>query len=174
MSNSAIQNPGRRNFLRTAPVAAAAGFALADASLFASSAHAQAESAGKFQHIAAQTLAGDIQALDATPGNNNLVTSQNTLIILTVEKDKAAKEFEWHEHRDHVFQILDGDTVYELGGTPKNGRNTKPGEWLAPESEGAEKVTLRKGDLLFVPRGTPHRRTTKGSVTFTLTSSQDA
>lgn len=174
MSNSAIKNPGRRTFLRTAPVAAAAGFALADASLFTSRAVAQAEGAARFQHFTASKLEEDTKALDAEPGNNNLVSDKNTIVILTVEKDKAAKEFEWHEHRDHVFQIIDGSTVYELGGTPKNGHNTKPGEWLAPESEGAETVTLNKGDMLVVPRGTPHRRTTKGSVTFTLISSQDA
>ena len=64
--------------------------------------------------------------------------------------------------------------MYELGGTPKNGRNIRPGEWLAPESDGAQKVTLHKGDMLLVPRGTPHRRTTHGSVTLTLISAQDA
>jgi mannose-6-phosphate isomerase-like protein (cupin superfamily) len=31
-------------------------------------------------------------------------------------------------------------------------------------------VTLNKGDILTVPRGTPHRRTTAGSVTFLLIS----
>jgi len=177
MENLAIKNPSRRNFLCTAPVAAAAGIALADASLFARPAAAQGAEAGapgKFQVFTAQTLADDMKTLDAAPGNNNLVTDPGVVIILTVEKDKSAKEFEWHEHRDHVFQILDGSTVYELGGTPKNGRNIRPGEWLAPESEGADKVTLHKGDMLLVPRGIPHRRTTEGSVSFMLISAQDA
>ncbi len=169
MENLAARNRSRRSFLYTAPVAAAAGIALAD--VFAR--HASAEAAeGKFQVFTAQVLAEDLKALDAAPGNHNLVTEPGVLIMLTVEKDKSAREFEWHEHRDHVFQILDGSTVYELGGTPKNGRNISPGEWLAPESEGAEKVTLHKGDMLLVPRGTPHRRTTAGSVSLMLISSQ--
>jgi hypothetical protein len=69
-----------------------------------------------------------------------------------------------------VVQILDGSTVYEVGGTPKDGRNTKPGEWLAPGSDGATAITLKKGDMLVIPRGTPHKRSTAESVTLMLIS----
>jgi mannose-6-phosphate isomerase-like protein (cupin superfamily) len=31
-------------------------------------------------------------------------------------------------------------------------------------------VTLNKGDIITIPRGTPHRRTTTASVTFLLLS----
>ena len=41
MENIAIKNPSRRNFLRTVPVAAAAGLALTEASLLATPAAAQ-------------------------------------------------------------------------------------------------------------------------------------
>jgi mannose-6-phosphate isomerase-like protein (cupin superfamily) len=92
--------------------------------------------------------------------------------VMTSEEKKSGKEFEYHEGRDHIFQILDGTTVYEVGGTPKNARNTKPGEWLAPTSEGATTLTLRKGDMLVIPRGTPHKRTTETSVTLILISAE--
>jgi uncharacterized protein YjlB len=91
-------------------------------------------------------------------------------MVLTTETAKSAKEFEWHEGRDHVLQIIDGATVYEVGGAPKDGRNTKPGEWLAPVSEGAATLSLKKGDMLVIPRGTPHKRSTAESVTFLLIS----
>ena len=174
MSNLAIDNPGRRWFLRTAPVAAAAGIGLADLSLLSSSAAAQDSAAGgaSFQLFTAAALGDDLKALDANPANNTLVDDKSFIAMLTVEKAKTAKEFEWHEGRDHIFHILDGSTVYELGGTPKNGHSTKPGEWLAPESDGATKLTLNKGDLLVVRRGTPHRRTTADSVTLILISPQ--
>lgn len=110
--------------------------------------------------------------LDAKPGNFDF--SPNPMLpftcVLTVEKDKAGKEFEWHEGRDHIFQILEGETSYELGGKPQGAHNTKPGEWLAPSVDGATHVTLKKGDILMIPRNTPHKRTTKGSVTFYLFS----
>jgi mannose-6-phosphate isomerase-like protein (cupin superfamily) len=175
MNTLAIDNPGRRWFLQAAPAAAAAGIALADMSLFSSPAAAQdAAAAGgpSFQLFNAAALADDIRALDANPGNNNLVDDKTFIAMLTVEKAKVAKEFEWHEGRDHVFYVLDGSTVYELGGTPKNGHSTKPGEWLAPESDGAATITLNKGDMLVVRRGTPHKRTTAGSVTLILISPQ--
>jgi mannose-6-phosphate isomerase-like protein (cupin superfamily) len=174
MPNASISNPVRRKFLRAVPAAAAAGFTLTHASLFASSAAAQGMSASAltFKLFKAQELQDDLKALAANPGNKNLVEEKTFVVVLTTEKAKTAAEFEWHEHRDHIFQILDGSTVYELGGTPKDAHSKGPGEWLAPESEQHQTVTLNKGDMLVIARGTPHRRITTGSVTFSLISPQ--
>jgi len=173
MDNHAAKNPSRRNFLRTAPVAAVAGLTLADATLFAS--HATSQSAtsaapADFQFFTAQRIQEGMNALQAKPGNDNLFSSKECTVVLTTETNKSAKEFEWHENRDHVLLILKGSTVYEVGGTPKNGRNTKPGEWLAPAAAGATTLTLKKGDMLVIPRGTLHKRSTAKSVTFFLIS----
>jgi mannose-6-phosphate isomerase-like protein (cupin superfamily) len=173
MENLAVKNPARRNFLRTAPVAAAAGLALAERSLFAS--HADAQSAtsaapAAFQLFTAQRIQEGMKALAAKPGSDSLFDSREVTVVLTTETAKSAKEFEWHEGRDHVLLILDGATVYEVGGTPKNGRKTKPGEWLAPVAEGATTLKLKKGDMLVIPRGTLHKRSTAESVTFFLIS----
>jgi len=179
MGHLSIENPGRRSFLRAAPGAAAAGLALADAKLFALPAERPADSeeawpgpAAKVQLFTAAEVEHDIQATEAKPGNVNLVDDKSLpfTIVLTTEKEKSAPEFEWHEHRDHIFQILDGWTVYEVGGTPKNGHFIAPGEWRGPDVEGATKLTLYKGDRLVIPRGTPHKRSTPESVTFTLIS----
>jgi quercetin dioxygenase-like cupin family protein len=162
-----IENCSRRNFLRTAPAAAVAGLALTDAKL-------SAEPAAAYQLFTAAQLADDAKALMAKPGNNNLATLKETTVVMTTEVAHAAKEFEWHEQRDHIIQILDGTTLYELGGTPKgtHGNAGKAGEYLAPDSDSPTKLTLNKGDMLTIPRGTPHRRITTGSVTFILISSQ--
>ena len=167
IGNASIRNSSRRSFLRTAPVAAAAGLTLAEALSFA----AQAQPASPaYQLFTGQSLGAAAKALQDKPGNDNLVSAPDFTVVLTVETMKSAKDFEWHEARDHVFLVLDGTTVYELGGTPKDGRNTKPGEWLAPASEGAATVTLKKGDMLVIPRGTPHKRSTAESVTLILIS----
>jgi mannose-6-phosphate isomerase-like protein (cupin superfamily) len=173
MENTKIENVSRRVFLRTAPVAAAAGMALIDGSALGERAPSDAlqAAAGAYQLFRAEKIAEDATALQANPGNTSLAGSANFTVVLTVEKAKSAAEFEWHEGRDHVLQVVDGSTVVEVGGVPKNGRNTKPGEWLAPASEGAAAITLKKGDMLVIPRGTPHKRTTAGSVTFILISS---
>jgi mannose-6-phosphate isomerase-like protein (cupin superfamily) len=139
----AMKNFSRRTFLGTAPVAAAAGLTLANTSMLS-------------------VFAASHDAQPALPAPFS--------VQIQVEKATSAKEFEWHEGRDHVFQVLDGSTVYELGGTPKGGHSKGPGEWLAPESEGATSIALKKGDLLVIPRGTPHKRSTAESVTLLLIS----
>ena len=156
----------RRNFLTSASMTALALPWLESQAQMSTKADA-------FQLFSDERLTASRKNLDAAPGNDNLYKNAAGLaLVMTVEEKKAAKEFEWHEGRDHVFQIVEGATVYELGGTPKNGRNVKPMEWLAPESEGASRVELKKGDVLVVPRGTPHRRMTAGKVTFYLISSE--
>ncbi|RZU43137.1 hypothetical protein BDD14_4768 [Edaphobacter modestus] len=165
----------RRNFLLTAPLAAAVASPFADTMMRAStagSAAGQAAEESAIQVFPAAEMEGELKGVQANHGTKNLLTSPGTLMILNAETKKAAKEFEWHATRDHVFQVLDGETKYDLGGTPKGAHQTKPGEWLAPESEGAKAVILKKGDYLFVPRMTPHRRTTDGSVSLLLISAQ--
>ena len=165
-----IASRSRRDFLRAAPLAAAAGLVLADERAFAATGAIGLPI--PFQYFTAQALADDAKTLQATPGNNNLVGTPSLpfAIVMTTETAKSAKEFEWHEGRDHIVQIIDGTTVYEVGGTPQNGRSTKPGEWLAPASAGAARLILKKGDMLTIPRGTPHKRSTETSVTLYLIS----
>jgi mannose-6-phosphate isomerase-like protein (cupin superfamily) len=177
MTKVDLTNAGRREFLRAAPLAAAAGITLANSSFLAPIAGGQgAANAGPagFQLFCAQEIQDHAKALAASPGNNNLVQGKNFTVVLTVETAKSAKEFEWHEGRDHIFQVLDGSTVFELGGTPKGAHGIAPGEWRAPEAVGATTLTLQKGDMLVIPRGTLHKRSTAGTVTFTLISPQTA
>lgn len=163
-------NPTRRSFLRSAPLAAAAVALPGTASAQAAVTPATAE---HFKLITAAALTDAMHKLQAAPGNDNLFDAPALplAIVLTTEEKHSAKEFEWHEGRDHIVQILEGTTVYQVGGTPENGRNTKPGEWLAPSAEGASTLSLHKGDMLVIPRGTLHKRITEASVTFLLISS---
>jgi mannose-6-phosphate isomerase-like protein (cupin superfamily) len=175
MENSAMKDANlkssRRTFLLTAPVAAAAGLALGDARLFAADTESQSSAApAGVQLFTAETLDADIKALQAAPANNTIVDNKNFVVLLTVETAHSAKEFEYHEGRDHVFYVLDGTTAILVGGTPKGAHSTKPGEWLAPESEGAVTYQLMRGDMLVIPRNTPHKRMTEGSVTLLLVS----
>ncbi len=168
----------RRNFLRTVPVAAAVGLTLTNQLMFAAGAQGGPPGsdvkAGSvpFQFFPAKELDADAKALQEKPGNNNLFESKTLplQVVMTTEMAKSAKEFEWHEGRDHIVQILDGSTLYEVGGTPKGGHQTKPGEWLAPGADGSKSILMGKGDMLVIPRGTLHKRSTEDSVTFLLIS----
>jgi quercetin dioxygenase-like cupin family protein len=165
-----VKDRTRRSFLRSAPLAAAA-VPFAGKALFAETITPE-----PFQLFTAEKLAESKKKVQATPGNDNLFANAALplTIVMTTEEKKAGKEFEYHEGRDHIFQILEGATSYELGGTPQNPRNTKPGEWMAAGSQGAVTVALHKGDMLVIPRGTPHKRTTESSVTFILISAEGA
>ena len=165
----------RRNFLRTAPVAAAAGFTLADSLAALAQAAPGSDviaAAQPFKLWSAKELDADRAALDAKPGDNRLYESKAIpeQIILTTEKHKSATEFEWHEGRDHLLYVLDGSTVYEIGGTPTGTKVMGPGEWHATGSTGSKSMVLGKGDMLLIPRGTLHKRSTEDSVTFLLIS----
>jgi quercetin dioxygenase-like cupin family protein len=171
MSEKTVQSASRRSFLAATPVAAAT-LALADAALFSAPAAAQspAPAPKAYAIFHAQAIQDDIKALQGKPGDANLFGTGNFSVVLTTEAAKSAQEFEWHEIRDHIVQILEGTTIYELGGRPKDGRSIRPGEWLAPSAEGATALTLEKGDMLIIPRGTPHKRSTAVNVTFLLIS----
>jgi mannose-6-phosphate isomerase-like protein (cupin superfamily) len=173
--SAAPYNTDRRGFLVRASAAAAAGLSIGSEVLKPTDAAAQTAPtppSGGVQSFTAAGLQNAIVNLEAKPGNSTIVDDKTFIVMLTVEKNKAQQEFEWHEGRDHVFQIIDGSTLIEVGGTPKGAHSSKAGEWNAPESENATRLTLNKGDMLIIPRGTPHRRITTGSVTLMLISPQ--
>ena len=86
------KNTSRRNFLRTAPVAAAASIALTDKLLFAAQAPAPAPGAAAtpFQVFTAQQLADDAKALAAKGGNNNLSSPIKRLGLRVSETSEIA------------------------------------------------------------------------------------
>ena len=165
----------RRTFLRTASVTAAAvGLP------FVSDAATAIAEPQVFRHEPSQLLTAErmkaaLQTLVAKPGkkNDDAIFGRSIMpftVALTVESNTIDTQFECHEDRDHLFQILDGETVLEVDGTPKGGHSEQPGQWHSPTSEGTTVHTLRKGDMLLIPRGAPHKRSTAGSVTFMLIS----
>jgi mannose-6-phosphate isomerase-like protein (cupin superfamily) len=111
-------------------------------------------------------LAGKNQSVDLSiPGSHTAAT-----VSLVNEAVYQEKEFEWHEAKDHIFIGLRGETVYEIGGTPTSPYRISSKEWRAPSSKGAVSVTLRPGDMLTIPRGTPHRESTDRAAAFLLIS----
>ncbi|HEY0796913.1 MAG TPA: twin-arginine translocation signal domain-containing protein [Acidisarcina sp.] len=174
-----VKNESRRNFMKVAPLAAAAAIPITQRLVFPADAHAamgEVAAPEQFQIFTAEKLADSMKSFQAQLGEHYLYQPKGLplTIAVTAQEKQVGKEFEYHEGRDHVFLILDGATTFDLGGTPKDPRNTRPGEWLAPASEGATSVELKKGDMLVVPRGTPHRQSTEKSVTWMLISPSGA
>ena len=100
----------RRSFLRTAPLAAAAAVALplTDQALLA-----EPTPPAEFKLIPESQFAEALTVMKAKPGNFNFfdVPTVPFACVMTFEEKHSAKEFEWHEGRDHILQVLDGTTV---------------------------------------------------------------
>ena len=65
-----------------------------------------------------------------------------------------------HDASDDVYYVLEGSATLTLGGTLESPKEIEQGEWRGPKIIGGEKVEITKGDLVVVPRGTPHHRST--------------
>jgi mannose-6-phosphate isomerase-like protein (cupin superfamily) len=76
-------------------------------------------------------------------------------IILTHFKDRQPKP-ELHEAADDVYYIIDGTGTLALGGEIADRSEKSPGEWTGRTIEGAEVVAVSAGDVVSIPRGTPH------------------
>lgn len=66
---------------------------------------------------------------------------------------------EVHDASDDIYYVLEGEATLMLGGQLVEPNEISPGEWRAKTATGGQRVVITKGDLVVVPRGTPHQRT---------------
>jgi len=76
------------------------------------------------------------------------------------EKNKTGAAAELHDASDDVYYVLDGSATLVLGGKLDAPKETEPGEWRSPRIIDGKTIEINKGDLVIVPRGTPHQRST--------------
>jgi len=76
------------------------------------------------------------------------------------EKNKTGAAAELHDASDDVYYVLDGSATLVLGGKLDSPKETDPGEWRSPQIIDGKTFEIKKGDLVVVPRGTPHQRST--------------
>ena len=78
------------------------------------------------------------------------------------ENNLAPPAAEIHDASDDVYYVLEGTATLTLGGKLESPKEVEPGEWRGPRIEGGQNFDVKKGDLIIVPRGTPHMRSTVG------------
>jgi mannose-6-phosphate isomerase-like protein (cupin superfamily) len=78
------------------------------------------------------------------------------------DKDKPAGAAEVHDASDDIYYVLEGSATLTLGGRLDAPNEISPGEWRGARIIGGQSVSVNKGDLIVVPRGTPHQRDTTG------------
>ncbi|MBP6001832.1 MAG: cupin domain-containing protein [Pyrinomonadaceae bacterium] len=109
----------------------------------------------------------DIQKLlEKKPGNTNedIVApgGMQTRVAVFHDEKRENDMNEVHDGSDDVYYVLDGTATLLLGGSLVDAKEISPGEWRSKTATGGQRYTIRKGDIVFVPRGTPHQRTVTG------------
>jgi mannose-6-phosphate isomerase-like protein (cupin superfamily) len=83
-------------------------------------------------------------------------------VAIQHEKNKTGAAAELHDASDDVYYVLEGSATLVLGGKLSMPTEAEPGEWRSPRIIDGRTVEISKGDLVVVPRGTPHQRSTQG------------
>ena len=84
-----------------------------------------------------------------------------TRVAIQHDKSRPTAAAELHDASDDVYYVLAGTATLTLGGRLDAPKEIEPGEWRSPSINGGQTFQISKGDLIVVPRGTPHQRTGK-------------
>lgn len=106
------------------------------------------------------------KTLEKQPGNKNedIVAAAGVQMRVAIFHDEKRENdlVELHDTSDDIYYVLEGTATLMLGGVQIDAKEISPGEWRAKSATGGQRVDIRKGDLIVVPRGTPHQRTVTG------------
>ena len=121
------------------------------------------EASRPFVVMSAQSLDDLQKTLHPDNKTSELIDSGGMQLRVAVqhEKNKTGAAAELHDASDDVYYVLDGSATLVLGGKLEAPKETDPGEWRSPRIIDGKTVEIKKGDLVIVPRGTPHQRSTE-------------
>ena len=113
-----------------------------------------------------QEISDMYSAMEKQQGNKNtdVVPAAGVQMRVAIFHDEKREGdlFELHDTSDDIYYVLEGEATLALGGSLTEPKEISPGEWRSKTSAGTKNVTIRKGDLIIVPRGTVHQRTVTG------------
>jgi len=120
------------------------------------------EATRPFVVMSAQSLNDLQKTLQPDNKTSELIDSGGMQLRVAVqhEKNRTDAAAELHDLSDDVYYVLDGSAMLTLGGKLDAPKETDPGEWRSPRIIDGKTVEIKKGDLVVVPRGTPHQRST--------------
>ena len=117
-----------------------------------------------------QSLADLEKSLRSDNKTEDLTGGAGTQLRVAVQHDKKrdTAEAESHDDSDDVYYVLEGSAQLTLGGKLENPREISTGEWRSARIVGGQTFEIKKGDLIVVPRGTPHHRVNTPGKEFSL------
>ncbi|MFN2578201.1 MAG: cupin domain-containing protein [Pyrinomonadaceae bacterium] len=121
------------------------------------------EATRPFVVMSSQSLNDLQKTLQPDNKTSELIDSGGMQLRVAVqhEKNKTGAAAELHDASDDVYYVLDGGAMLVLGGKLDAPKETDPGEWRSPRIIDGKTIEIKKGDLVVVPRGTPHQRSTR-------------
>ena len=84
------------------------------------------------------------------------VLVNNGHYMVHASRRDAEGQVEVHVKDADIIYMLDGTTTFVTGGEMIGGRTTAPDEIRGTSVRGGETRTLTRGDVIIVPKGTPH------------------
>ena len=108
-------------------------------------------------------ITNEIAAKDGNQQLDVFAAAGTQMRVAVFHDDKRENDlYEVHDGSDDVYYVLEGEATLMLGGSLVEPNQISAGEWRAKSATGGQKVVIKKGDLVVVPRGTPHQRTVTG------------
>jgi mannose-6-phosphate isomerase-like protein (cupin superfamily) len=116
-----------------------------------------------FVVMPAQSVADLEKKLQTENKAEDLIGGQGmqTRVAIQHDKSRPTATAELHDASDDVYYVLEGTATLVLGGRLDAPKEVEPGEWRSSAITGGQTFQITKGDLIVVPRGTPHQRTGK-------------
>jgi mannose-6-phosphate isomerase-like protein (cupin superfamily) len=131
-------------------------------SITASAQRKPSEATRPFVVMSSQSLDDLQKTLQPENKTSELIDSSGMQLRVAVqhEKNRSGASAELHDASDDVYYVLNGTATLMLGGKLEDPKETDPGEWRSPRIIDGKTFEIKKGDLIVVPRGTPHQRST--------------
>ncbi len=93
-----------------------------------------------------------VSAAMTKPG---VITKGSNYTVIMSRREKGGQS-EVHAADTDTFYVIEGSATFVTGGTVEGGKTTGPGEIRGTGISGGQSRTLSKGDIIVIPKGTPH------------------
>jgi mannose-6-phosphate isomerase-like protein (cupin superfamily) len=77
------------------------------------------------------------------------------VIVRTFDHENGIAEL--HEKSDDIYYVLDGKAKIVLNGNLNNPKEKDTGELIAESIDDGDTYQIEQGDIIEIPRGTPHQ-----------------
>jgi glc operon protein GlcG len=126
----------------------------------------------EFANVAANAVTSAMVSMMSPPASQETTLIQSTDVSAAFAKGVPLVENEQfkvhasrrekpgqaevHDHETDIIYVVQGTAALVTGGTVVDGKTTAPGETRGVAIDGGEVRTLVQGDVVIVPKGTPH------------------